>query len=171
MFDKEYEFKGKHARYVRELCGENPKFPAIFGTFVDVYMVAPIIGTIYRRVAIVDKEKERPASIFTDQFLSRRDDLKYIYKLVMLTDDKKTDKEERINRAFRYGLDELESVESVERFNKLILGGVEVLYERFIADAKVTEDMFNNFFSFLDEFNSVYVLETPIETGLFSEVE
>jgi hypothetical protein len=171
MFDKEYEFKGKHAKYVRALCTAEGKFNKIFPTFVDLYMAAPVVGVVYRRMAEIDNSKEKVASIFAEQFNPRREELKFIYKLVMLTDDKKMTSEDRINRAFKVTEDDVDFIANFAKFNKYVLGGVEVLYEKIYQDVKEPEDLFNNFQKFLTDFNTSFLTEEKIELDLFDEIE
>ena len=58
MFDKEYSFKGKHADMVEKLTGSFSITNAdgttqnkhkLFERNFDVYLLAPIIGFLYRR--------------------------------------------------------------------------------------------------------------------------
>ena len=50
FFDREYVFKGKHAKYVIELKN------AIFARNIDVLIIAPIVGFLYGRTAKRDEE-------------------------------------------------------------------------------------------------------------------
>ena len=53
FFDREYVFKGKHAKYVNELK-EN-----IFNRNIDVFILAPVLGLVYnRKTEALDSEIE-----------------------------------------------------------------------------------------------------------------
>ena len=150
MFDREYTFKGKHAIYIRELKNEfgvEGKFK-VFERNIDIYVLAPIVGFIYKRQSNIDiasTVKNEIAKIATDQMLDATNDIKYNYRLIMLLDkDSDSSLEKRIDKAFKYleiqqEKDYYETDEGkrdLENYNKYVLGGIEYLYENIIQGEK-----------------------------------
>ena len=81
----------------------------------------------------------------------------------MLNDKKhEPDYEERINKAFKY-IGTSEGEKDLELFNKYVLGGVEILYERIIKKAKTSEDYILNLTEFTKEFDDLYNIEKDLE--------
>ncbi len=130
MFNKEYVFKGKHAKYVMELK------EALFNTNADVLILAPVIGLVYNRKSSIDTSKEFSnitTKVFSDKMIAENEKILFNYRLCMLLSDE-FDGEEKVDNAFRYYIeDDLEHKSIFERniklYNSYILGGVEVLYE------------------------------------------
>lgn len=131
FFDKEYSFKGKHAKYVLELSG------AIFKRNVDVLILAPLLGLVYNRTAMEDTSAEFSTintKIFAEQMIKEQEKILFNYRLCMLLDEKEN-ANTKVDNAFRY-YNELVNKEifekNIARYNSYILGGVEILYERMI---------------------------------------
>lgn len=165
-FEKEYEFKGKHAFYAEALAN------IMFKRVVDVLIAAPVIGLVYNRTSKIDKESEYAnkytKSIFGEQITGAKDKILFNYRLCMLLDEYST-KEERIDNAFKYYTDECEDEESLKRFkrnielyNSYVLGGVEILYERMLNENKSfngdleNEAYKNEIFNLVTEFINSY---------------
>ena len=118
FFDKEYSFKGKHAKYVIELAN------AIFKRNVDILILAPVLGLIYNRTAYEDTSSEFISintKIFAEQMVKEQEKILFNYRLCMLLEEN-TDKE-----VFE---------KNIDRYNSYILGGVEILYELMIKENK-----------------------------------
>lgn len=136
MFNKPYEFKGKHATYIRFLSAstqrldKEAKIAGIFDAAADIYMIAPLIGTAYNLRSPVDNSIQDSYTIFGDAIINRQVSLEAVYRLIMLS-EKSIDlsSSERIERAFKD--DEiLENVNAnVELFHEYMRGGIEWLYE------------------------------------------
>lgn len=162
MFDKEYSFKGKHADMVEKLTGSFSIANAdgttqnkhkLFERNFDVYLLAPIIGFLYRRTAEVDISTSNNTKIFPDIQMKNIDDLKFNYRLIMLLDtNNEPNAETRIEKAFRG----IENKDDEALYDRYVLGGVEVLYEKIFDRANTTEDIINNLYDFLEEFNDRY---------------
>ena len=135
FFDKEYSFKGKHAKYVTELVN------AIFKRNVDVLILAPVLGLIYNRTSVEDNSPEFSnlnTKIFAEQMIKENDKLVFNYRLCMLLDEK-DDNQTKIDNAFRYYNEngDLERFKNnISKYNSYILGGVEILYELMIKENK-----------------------------------
>lgn len=159
MFDKEYSFRGKHAEYVDKLTDVLDKETniKIYNRNLDVYIFAPIIGLVYGRTSDIDESSDRTTKIFTDQLLKEQQTLKYNYRLVMLTDQKDIISiDDRLNRTFKYDNVIDKRKEGDELFNKYVLGGVEVLYEKIFGEAIELDEYLINIYKFISEFNSRY---------------
>ena len=165
MFDKEYNFRGKHAEMVTMLTNEfDNKKNKFFEHNYDVYMLAPIIGFLYQRKAELDRNNEiKPTKIFPEQLINRADDFRFNYRLIILLDKKyESDLERRIEKAFR-GMNDASDEELYESY---VRGGIEVLYEKLIEGASKPEDYINKLYDFLEEFDERYNQEIDIESVL-----
>lgn len=162
MFDKEYSFKGKHADMVEKLTGSFSIANAdgttqnkhkLFERNFDVYLLAPIIGFLYRRTAEIDTSSSNNTKVFADIQMKNIDDLKFNYRLIMLLDtNNEPNAEIRIEKAFRG----IENKDDEALYDKYVLGGVEVLHEKIFSEANTTEDIINKLYDFLEEFNDRY---------------
>jgi len=156
IFSKEYSFRGSHAERVRLLTAKFGKGnQQLFKRNVDVYMIAPVVGFCYQRRANPDGTPHAETTkIFLDPLIKERDSLWFAYRLIMLL-DKKHEKsfEGRVNKAFRdYGKAEADEL----LFDSYVLGGVDVLYEKLLANGHKEEDYINNLYDFLSDFNERY---------------
>lgn len=153
LFDKEFEFSGKHATYVRFLKNDLQ----LFKSFREAYTVAAIIGYINSSKSSKDKSEQVPAaSILPSELAQKRTILTFLYRLIMLTDDKEgyeiTDYQDR---AFRDDANIEENpekfAENMAIFNSYVLGGIEILYDKF-KDSKSLKETVNILNDFLLEF-------------------
>lgn len=145
LFSREYSFIGKHALYVEKLREK------LFSRYVDVYVIAPVVGVYYKRTASIDDTGDKTAKIFAEQLVGERRKLEFAYKLVLLCDEKYTkyeSLEEKVKRIF--SSDEEVIKENMRIFNEYVLGGVEVLYEKIIEENE--EDAIGGFIEFANEF-------------------
>lgn len=169
MFDREYTFRGKHATYVKELKNEfgvDGKLN-VFERNIDVYVLAPIVGFIYKKQGIIDITsdlKNDIAKIGTDQVMDATNDIKYNFRIIMLLDKKyEPILEKRIDKAFRYlgTQQEKEYYESeegkkdLEHFNSYVLGGVEYLYQN-IIQGNIKNDYTLNAIEFIKKFDDEF---------------
>lgn len=170
MFDSLYTFKGKHADMVIALTGkfslaaengDDIKKHALFDRNYDVYLLAPIIGFLYRRKANIDtSESNSTTKVFAEIIMRNIDDLRFNYQIIMLLDkENEPNSEARIEKAFRG----TENKDDELLYNSYVLGGVEVLYEKLIKSANTADDYINNLYDFLDEFYSRYNEDLDIE--------
>ena len=156
MFDKEYSFRGKHCDYVIKLTAEyDAKKHKLFSTNYDVYAIAPIIGFLYDRKAELDKSGDS-TKIFPDKLMKEQQNLLFNYRLIMILDkNHESDFNERLNKAFRYYGSE-KAAPDEELYESYVRGGVEVLYEKLIANTTSEEDYLTNLYDFLEEFDERY---------------
>lgn len=158
----EFQFKGKHADYVRKLTSEldtRTKFK-IFQYNVDVLIFAPIVGMIYGRKANVDTDNSiNPIKINYQQLTSRSSVLDYNKELILLLNKKDSiDVNERINKAFRYIYDNKEETkykkeECEKEYLEYVLGGVEVVFEKIMENnsPRDIDDYIDNLFEFVSD--------------------
>lgn len=155
MFDKEYSFRGKHAEKVIKLTAKFDRDNQLFARNLDVYMIAPIIGFLYRRKSDLDKSNET-TKIFPDILIREQPNLKFNYRLIMLLDkENESNFDERVNKAFRYyGSDK--AINDEQLYEQYVRGGVEVLYEKLIETANNSEDYLKNLYDFMEEVEERY---------------
>ncbi len=158
MFDKQYQFKGRHALRVGELTEafDLERKCKLFSRNVDVYINAPIVGFLYGRTAELDTTKNPETNqvynqnIMGDRVIYSQEELKFHFKLIMLLDkEHEPDEQTRIDKTFRH-LEE--NAEDEARFEAYVRGGVDVLYEKLIVGAKEPSDFFLKMYEFLEEF-------------------
>ena len=154
MFDKEYSFRGKHARMVLDLTKEfDVNKNKFFQLNYDVYLLAPIVGYLYQRKAGLDTETSDNTKIFGDKLIKSSDDLMFNFRLIMLLDAKyEADPEKRIEKAFRGNNDPQDEA----LYEEYVRGGVEVLYEKLMENVSSPDDYINKLYDFLEEFNDRY---------------
>lgn len=150
IFIKNYYFYGKHGRQIDELKNEK-----LFKRLMDVYLVAPIIGFIYKRNSPKDKSDESK-NILTETLIKEVEKIKYNYRLIMLLDEEyESDFNKRVDKAFRYIGGE-KSLKDFERFNSYVRGGIEILYENIIEKSPTQDDYIKNYYEFIKKFQAVY---------------
>lgn len=178
MFDKDMQIRGKYATYWKSLTQlpgnavETSSNFKIFENYIHVYMTAPIIGLLNGRKAYLDPsdESQDTAGMLAEVQIKNASKLKYIYRLILLTDDSEgLSDEEKINRAFRDGDNEETVKKGMELYTAYFLGGLEVLYDTFVQNCVTDDDFLMKMFEFAREFKdeqSVDELSVDIETLL-----
>lgn len=151
LFDKEFEFRGKYANYCRFLRNDI----SLFKTYREIYTISAIVGFINSTKGAESDEKVQSASILPSELAQKRTSLTFIYRLMMLLDEKEGFSiEDYQNRTFRDDA-ETESPEklkkNMELFNAYALGGLEIIYDKF-KDCKTPKDTVNTLHEFLSEF-------------------
>lgn len=137
MFDRDFEFRGKHATYTKFLCND----AKIFRRYLDVYMAGAMVGFLHSNSVSRDTSTTDEASILASVFATERLNCEFLYRLIMLLEEKSgLGKEERVDRAFRIDDSSPEALKNnLELFHSYVYGGVEVLYEKF-ADCTTKDD-------------------------------
>jgi hypothetical protein len=163
MFDKSYDITGKHALYTRFLSRDfqNRDKGGVFGSYgiferyLDVYLNGAIFGLLYNRTAEKDSSTEE-AQIPASAFNTSRSDCMLLYRLVMLLEQTTSvTLEERIDRAFRDDADESKSEKiaaNMNLFHSYVLGGIEVLYEKFSEGCTTPDDYLERVFILMKDF-------------------
>ena len=163
MFDKAYDITGKHALYTRFLARDlqNKEKGGVFGNYgiferyLDVYLNGAIFGLLYNRTAPKDVSTEE-ASIPATAFNTSRNDCIFLYRLIMLL-EQTTDvtPEGRIDRAFKDDADENKSdkiAANMNLFHSYVLGGIEVLYEKFSDGCTTADDYLERVYTLMRDF-------------------
>jgi len=163
MFDKSYDITGKHALYTRFLSRDFQSRDkggvfgsyGIFERYLDVYLNGAIFGLLYNRTAEKDSSTEE-AQIPASAFNTSRSDCMLLYRLVMLLEQTTSvTLEERIDRAFRDDADESKSEKiaaNMNLFHSYVLGGIEVLYEKFSEGCTTPDDYLERVFMLMKDF-------------------
>lgn len=154
MLFNEKVFYGKHAEYVLFLCKDRGQINEmglnLFQSKIELYILAPIIGIIYNRKAKTEQGSKK-TTIQLQQINNYQDDLEYVYRIVLLLDNKENlSYSERLDRAFRYDNDEEKTAENMKIFNEYVLGGIEYIYEKFKDTIGSEEELLFNLIEFLD---------------------
>lgn len=166
MFNKEYSFKGSHAKKVKALTEQfdDKSTSKIFNRILDVYISAPIIGFLYGRKSDLNNEDKETAKIFDGTLIRSQNELKYNLKMILLLDSNyEQDEKKRIDRAFRYLGSKETKDEDIKLYESYVRGGVDVLYEKIIEGPS---EYINNLYDFLEEFDERFnqsVSDTDIE--------
>jgi len=144
---QEYIISGKHSSFIDKLEKCNA-----FEFHWQIYVVAPLIGFMYKRQAEPDLTTEYPPSkIMLNQLMNRQDQIMFNYRLIMLKDERhEPDVKERIKKAFSI-IDTEEAKPDEELFNRYLLGGIEVLYEKIIKNNTDLEKILENIGQFIEE--------------------
>ena len=137
MFDKEMDFYGKHATYLRSLAPsrqyleKSDQRVTFFRSNIEVVLAAAVIGFVKQRKAPSEGNKEvAPNNIFAQALINHKDELELIYRLIMLLDDNdKLSIDNRIDKAFKYDADPEKSKAGEDIFWAYVRGGIEYLYE------------------------------------------
>lgn len=166
MFDRDIKVVGKHANFLKDLCelagnvpdrDEHANFK-IFNAYIDAYILCPLIGYQYGRKGSVDNITEaKQAGIMAEAILKRRNELKFVYQIIMLVDEEsEPDVEKRIYRAttFSENTDEERKFisENMKIHEAYFLGGLEVLHEQFVDKCIDEEDYQTQIFTFVKQF-------------------
>ena len=154
MFDKQYRFTGSHAEMVSALTSvfDEVAKAKLFERNLDVYMNAPLIGFIFKRKGVKNSDGDiADQNIFPEQLINNSEQLKYIFRLILILDTQHEPNEEaRLDNAFRrFGADEAD----LQLFDAYVLGGVEVLYEKLIEGSTDPSEYINRMYDFVEEFN------------------
>lgn len=149
MFERDYELKGKHAAYTKYLRDT----AKVFVRFIDVYMIAAIIGFLHGRKAERDMSTNDTAMISASVFIRERDKCEFIYRLIMLMDTTTgLTIEQCVDRAFKDDTNEEAVKQNLLLFNAYVLGGIELLYERFSSGCTTNDDYINAAYSYVNDF-------------------
>lgn len=156
MFDKEYVFYGKHADMVKKMTAKlsDEIGRGFFGTNYEIYQVAPFVGWIYKRRAVMDKNGET-TKIFPDKMMKGKQDLVFNYRNIMALHfgDKST--EEIMHIAFGLDYKDQDRKEYDEIYDSYVLGGVEEMYEQIFEKngANSVDEYIRNLYEFIEELN------------------
>lgn len=104
MFDKQYRFTGSHAEMVSALTSvfDDVAKAKLFERNLDVYMNAPLIGFLFKRKGSKNSDGAvADQNIFPEQLINNSEQLKYIFRLILILDTQHEPNEEaRLDKAF-----------------------------------------------------------------------
>ena len=171
MFEKNITFHGKHADYLRQLAPSRiagtqvTQRQTIFASNLDVILAASIVGFVYHRKAPINRNNDiADNNIFLEQLNTIRDQLELNYRLIMILDNKEElSQEKRIDKAFRYDRNEEKRKPGDETFMAYMLGGIEVLYEKLLADSTSTDEDIQNTYEFVKSYNKMFGEEISMD--------
>ena len=152
-FYRPVRFLGIHAAYAQYLSKERGKKRIggvnIFSRIMDAYMVSILVGLKYNRTAplsesdlymkdIFGNQKEfgdkkiSSSDINSDTVHASQNQLNYIYRIVMLSENTRNlSEEKKIANAFKSENDPERIEKNIELMNSFARGGLEILYDRF----------------------------------------
>ena len=165
MFDKDFRITGKHANYWKDLCELAGNVPdreqhnnfKIFSAYIDAYVVCPLIGFQYNRKGVIDNSEEGNAGMLAEVFGKRRQELKYVYQIIMMLDtDSEPDEDKRLYRAFKFAAETPEDNSLIEEnmkiYNAYFLGGLEILHEEFVEQCHDDDDYLKQMYDYVKRF-------------------
>lgn len=163
MFDNDIKITGKHASYLKFLAKKSTelkkdaKSAEIFKRYIDVYMAGIIVGAVKNRKSDIDNSIDDSANILASAVIGEQDRLKFLYRLVLLTDNpSSTSVEDRIDNAFRYDGDAAKLKEGMAILNSYARGGIEWLYEKFNDGVTTQEDYYRIVYELTKEYSEDY---------------
>lgn len=167
MFDKEMDFYGKHATYLRSLAPsrqyleKSDQRVTFFRSNIEVVLAAAVIGFVKQRKEPSEGNKEvAPNNIFAQALINHKDELELIYRLIMLLDDNdKLSIDNRIDKAFKYDADPEKSKAGEDIFWAYVRGGIEYLYENLYEKSDNTQEDIRHILEFVASYNATYSKE------------
>jgi hypothetical protein len=180
MFNKDFQIRGTYATYWKSMAktqadDDKTNFK-VFERYIDVYMLAPVLGALFGRVGHIDPQDtcKDTAGMLAEVIMKNQPKLTYVYRLVMLLDaTEELGHDAIIGRAFRDDTNPEAMAKNMSLFNSYFLGGLEILYENFTNSCTTDDDYIDRIFSFVDEFKKeqdIDSLEADIEELLRSKV-
>jgi hypothetical protein len=167
LFEKDYYFKGTHAKKVNEL---NIEFDSdkhkVFEFLHQIYQLAPIVGFLYQIKAEQNNDGNLDKAILFSQISNYRDIFQFNYQLIMLLDEEnEPDFERRVDKAFReYGTEKAKSDEAL--YESYVRGGVDKIYEKIIENASSPDEYLKNLYNFMEEIHERYEKSSESITNL-----
>lgn len=161
MFDKDMQIRGRYATYWKALTQlpgnavETSKNFKIFENYIYVYMVAPIIGLLNGRKGEYNPsdDSKDTAGMLAEIQIKNSAKLKYIYRLIILSDDSLgLSDEEKINMAFREDNNEESVKKGMDLYTSYFFGGLEILYNEFVQSCITDDDYIRKMFDFVNDF-------------------
>lgn len=151
MFEQDYLLRGKHATYTKYLRDT----ANLFDRYLDVYMLGAVVGYLHNRKSEKDLSTNDTAAMLASVFIGEKDKCEFIYRLIMLMDTSTgLSADQRVDRAFRDDTNEEAVKNNLRLFNSYVLGGIEVLYEKFVDNCTTRDDYLDGIYKFVNEFKS-----------------
>ena len=166
LYEDNIYIKGRHATRMKELVAkfDGQLSQGLFARNLDVYLIAPIVGKIYGWKDNVVTSVADSTSIHVEQMNREMENLLANFRTLALLENKdKLDIDTRTSNAFRYDRDDEKRKAIDAEFEKYVLGGIDVLYEKLFENAKTTDDFVMNIFNFVDDFERNYASRFDFE--------
>lgn len=151
LFENDLTITGKHATYLKFLVND----AKIFKDYIDVYMNAAVLGFIYGKHEERDSDSSDRARIYADAFVSHRNDCIFIYRLIILLEDRDMSIDERLDCAFRLDANpdkEAELQANLDVFNSYVRGGIEYMYSIFTEHCTSRDDYIRTTYEVIRDF-------------------
>ena len=154
-----YKFRGKHATYAKFLATERGSEREdglnVFIRVLDVYMVSAVMGIMYGKRSQIDESNSDTSDIQAQAMIKEQEQLMYLYRLILLCDESSgLSEQEKISRAFKTDGDEDAVRKNLVLFNSYVLGGIEILYERFKDCYGNDSEIFDEILDFAQSFRT-----------------
>lgn len=177
-FSRPVRFRGIHAAYAQYLSKERGKKRIggvnVFTRIMDAYMVSILVGLKYNRTApfsesdvnmkdIFGNQKEfgdkkiSSSEINSDTVHASQNQLNYIYRIVMLSENiRDLSEEEKIANAFKSENDPEKIEKNIELMNSFARGGLEILYDRFHGLSNNEDEILRIQLELFDDLSGMY---------------
>ncbi len=155
LFENEVEFQGIYAKHLRSLKEDI----GLFCTAREGYIISAIIGCLHSNHkgenANDGGDNDKLLSIMASDLVKRKADLRYLYRLIMLWDEKgNLSNEDYMNRAFRDDSDDSRKNElknNMKIFNGYAAIGIEYLYNKY-KDCRDKNEICDKLNDFIDAY-------------------
>ena len=132
LFENEIELRGIYAKKLKELKEDI----GLFNTIREGYVLSILIGYLNNAtIHDTDEFKDREVSIFANDLNSRKKDLKFIYRIILLAQEiPGMSVEDYMNRTFRDDTDPNRREQlkaNMNIINEYAVKGIELLYNKF----------------------------------------
>lgn len=112
---------------------------------------------MYNRKSVIDNSEEGNAGMLAEVFGKRRQELKYVYQIIMMLDtDSEPDEDKRLYRAFKFAAETPEDKSLIEEnmkiYNAYFLGGLEILHEEFVEQCHDDDDYLKQMYDYVKRF-------------------
>ena len=150
---EEYKFYGTHATKVLQL-----RDAKIFERYVDVLMVAPVVGFEYGRTAEENHEDGEERKVFLKQLQDSNARFEMNYKTIILLDKEHDPSEEsRFRKAFQTVPEKRERAD-LDRYESYVRGGIDFLHEKIFGSGNAPDERLRQIYDLTDSFADRYNL-------------
>lgn len=155
LYTHEYHINGHHREKLRDLTS------AIFGKYIDVFIIAPIIGVLFQRTSPEVIDDQAPADIPIDVLYKHDKLITKVFRLVVLNDRTLGwSTEKKIDYLFR---NLTPNRQAYDLFENYFRGGVEVLHEELLDGNHLQDPMTVAYrlTTFVEELNNCLKVSGP----------
>ena len=167
MFTNEIALYGVYGEKAKEL-----KEIGLFDRILDVFLTAGVVGIIYGKKGI-KKAEQTSVKIFAGQLNNELARIRYLSSLAYLIENynmkgDETTEKELLRQTFGdwFGECDVDSAKKYELFELYALEGINILYDKIIGDKSDKDRYYENFYSFIEEINSIKIIDEIDRTFL-----